>query len=401
MENDARRTQLPPDITLAMPNGRTSNGSGEGPSPAAPVMDAIGHPLLLLDGELRVTAANRAFCLTFGLSRDDVLGRPFHALGDGQWDVPELRARLNEILPRHSAMESVEVEQEFSGLGRRTMLLDAREVVGGLSGEQGSHPGILLAIEDITDRRAAERALRALVQERNALLREIPDRVATSLQIVASALRSSAKMMDSDETRRHVEDAHNRVMALSALQRLLRAPDSGARVMVGPYLTRLCEILAPVERGATRPVSVQVRAGTGTLSSGQTVTIGLAMTELVVNALEHAFPDEEDDATVIVAFDKAGPDWTLTVSDNGIGRPEDQWDKSYPGLGTVVIEALARRLDASLEVAMDVHGTTVSVIHGAPLASRPSAAGPVLRLVRDSDGEARTKRPSAMREHRT
>lgn len=397
MKNGARRTHLFPEVTLALPNGRTSNGSDDGPSPAQPIMEAIRLPLLLLDGALRVTAANRAFCLTFGLSRQDVLGSPLYALGDGQWDVPELRAQLEAILPQHSAMDSVEVEQEFSGLGRRTMLLDAREVAG----ERGSQPSILLAIEDITDRRAAERTLRAVVQERNALLQEIPNRVATSLQIVASVLRSSARTMDSEETRRHLEDAHNRVMALSALQRLLRAPDSGAEVMVAPYLNRLCEIMAPFVPGGRRPVSVQVLAGPGTVPSGQAVSIGLAMTELVVNALEHAFLGEEDDATVIVAYDQSGPDWTLTVSDNGIGRPEGEWEETYPGLGTIILETMFNRLAASMEIERDIHGTTVSVIHRADFASRRDAANPVWRLDPRALAPSRANPATAMPEDRS
>lgn len=376
MRNDPWRPRLHPEVTLAMPNGRTSNGMGSGHPLGEAIMEAIREPLLLLDKDLHVTDANRAFCLTFGEKRHDVIGRPVHALGDGQWDIPELRTQLENILLHDTVMAAYEVQQEFSGLGRRTMLLNAREV----SGEKGARPSLLLTIEDITDRRATERALRDLMQERNALLQEIPHRVATSLQIVASVLRVGARTAVSDETRRHLEDAHNRVMALSALQRLLRAPDSGAKVMVGPYLSRLCEILAPMEPGNRRPVSVLLQAGHGTVPSGQAVSIGLAVTELVLNALEHAFPDEQDDGTVIVAYDQAGPDWTLTVSDNGIGWPEDQWDKSYPGLGTIVLETMVNRLDASMEVEMDTRGMTVSVIHGAAFAPRRYAAAPVWRL---------------------
>jgi chemotaxis protein methyltransferase CheR len=392
MRNDPWRAHRHLDVTLAMPHGRTSNGSDNGPSPTQPIMETIREPLLLLDRDLRVTAANCAFCLTFGLRRHDVIGRPVHALGDGQWNIPDLRTLLERILPRHTVMDAYEVEQEFSGLGRRTMLLTAREV----SCEQGSHPTILLAIEDITERRAIERALRELVQEKNALLQEIPHRVATSMQIVASVLHAGARTAGSEETPQNLEDAHSRVMALSALQRLLRDPDSGAKVMVAPYLSRLCEILAPVEVGGRRPVFVQVQAGHGTVSSGQAVSIGLAVTELVVNALEHAFPDAQDDGTVIVSYDQAGPDWTLTVSDNGIGRPEDQWDEWYPGLGTIILKALVNRLDARMEVEMDTHGTTVSVIHGAAFASRRSAAYPVWQLDSMPGVPSRTKPVDAM-----
>jgi two-component sensor histidine kinase len=76
---------------------------------------------------------------------------------------------------------------------------------------------------------------------------------------------------------------------------------------------------------------------------------------------------------VAVTYDLAEPNWRLTVSDNGIGRPEGRSDKTSPRLGTTIVEALAKQLDARVDVLMDPYGTTVSITH-APFASRLPAA---------------------------
>ena len=127
----------------------------DGRALAQAIVDTIREPLLVLDKDLRVVAASRSFYLMFKINRQDVQGRPVYALGDGQWNIPELRLLLGGILPQHTVMEAYEVEQNFSGIGRRTMLLNAREVFN----EGNGQALILLAIEDITERRVAEREL--------------------------------------------------------------------------------------------------------------------------------------------------------------------------------------------------------------------------------------------------
>lgn len=368
-----------------MPPGCISSRAGAGhPTPA--LVDAIREPVLALDTDLRVVTTNRAFCLTFGLQREDVLGRPLHALGDGAWNIPGLLALLAEIVPRDTVMKAYEVERDFARSGRRTMLLSAHGIAS--AGSSGAR--ILLTIEDITERRAAERALNELVHEKDLLLQEIPHRVATCLRIIASFLRSRVCSAASDETRRHVENAHNHVMTLSELQRQLRESEPAATIDVGAYLSRLCETLASTASRGARPAAMQVRAGPGAVSSSQALSIGLAVTELVVNALEHAFPDEQDDASVLVTYDQSGPDWMLAVRDNAIGRPEVRRNDAYPGPGSVVIEALIRRLDATLDVALHAQGRTVSIIHGTAFVPHLPVAGPVSHQISEPDDPEQT-----------
>jgi chemotaxis protein methyltransferase CheR len=280
-------------------------------------------------------------------------------LGDGQWDIPELRSLLSDIAPQHAVMDGFEVEKDFARIGRRVMLLNARKVYY----EENAHTTILLAIEDVTERRNIERDLKALLEQKDILLQEMQHRVGNSLQIIASILLIKARTVRSEETRLHLEDAHNRVMSIAAMQEQLQARKHGEQIEIGPYLTRLCETLAGSLIGDRRPIVLEVHAQDGSTTSGSAVSIGLIVTELVLNAIKHAFPTDDSKGNVLVAYDVSGTNWRLTVSDNGIGRPDDNARQPVPGLGTNIIEALAKQLDARVEALMDASGTTVTVTH--------------------------------------
>ena len=181
------------------------------------IVDTVREPLVVLDGDLRVVIASRSFYLAFKVTRDEVEGRMLYQLGNGQWDIPALRTLLQEIIPRHSTMEEYEVDHEFPGIGRRTMLLNARKVFY----EGNNSMSLLLAIEDVTERRALEREKDALLEQKDLLLREMNHRVSNSLQIIASILLLKAHTVQSVETRRHLEEAHERVVAVATVQEQL------------------------------------------------------------------------------------------------------------------------------------------------------------------------------------
>ena len=202
-------------------------------------------------------------------------------------------------------------------------------------------------------------------------------RVANSLQIIASILLLKARTVQSEKTRLHLRDAYQRVMSVAAVQQQLLASSHGEPIEIGPYLSRLCETLAASMTDDSRPVSLKVQAEGGTASSAQAVSIGLIVTELVINAFKHAFIDDTAAGLIVVAYEATETSWRLSVSDDGSGTPGDhlKLDKQTSGLGTIIVEALAKQLDARVEIWRNPKGTTVSITHGTSDPAWPSLTG--------------------------
>jgi chemotaxis protein methyltransferase CheR len=337
---------------------------------AQAIVDTVRDPLVVLDQNLRVLAASRSFFQTFRLASDDVSGRLLYEIDGGQWDIPELRHLLETITTNRSAIEGYEVDREFPATGRRIMLLNAREVFY----ENGAHTTVLLAFEDITARRAIERQVQELLREKDMLLEEMQHRVANSLQIIASILLIKARTVQSEEARLQLEDAHQRVLSVNAVQQHLHLSGRNKPVEIASYLSKLCETLAQSMIGDSRPILLKVEADPGSIMSREAVSIGLIVTELVMNALKHAFPEPKPGAAVVVSYKVAETDWRLTISDNGIGKPDVKASETKAGLGTSLIQALAKQLDARLDIASDCHGTAVSMTHATFKAKSPKAA---------------------------
>lgn len=369
---------------MQIPNSQLIIDIDDASALAQAIVDTIGDPHLVLDERLHVVSANRAFYQTFRMNRQDVRGRPVYGLGDGQWDIPELRLLLGEVALQHTVMDGYEVERDFPIVGRRSMLLNAREVFN----QSNTHKLILLAIDDVTDRRGAERQMAELLQQKETLLQEMQHRVANSLQIIASILLLKARMVQSDETRLHLRDAHRRVLSVAAVQQQLLASSRGEPIEIDPYLSRLCEALVASLTDDSHPISLTIRANGGTASSAEAVSIGLIVTELVINALKHAFVGDRSAGVLVVAYEAAATSWTLTVSDNGIGAPDSclNLDKATHGLGTIIVEALAKQLDARVQVVRNRGGTTVSITHGTSDRAWPPLTGAGGRLPPKSDG---------------
>ena len=120
-------------------------------------------------------------------------------------------------------------------------------------------------------------------------------------------------------------------------------------------------------------VSIDVRAEGASVSSSDAVSIGLIVTEAVINALKHAFRADEKDGRIVVSYEVTGEDWKLSIGDNGMGKPSGS-EIPRVGLGTSIVNALAQQLDAHVDVVTGQGGTILSVVHAATTLPMPRAA---------------------------
>lgn len=122
------------------------------------IVETIREPLLVLDRDLRVVTASRSFYEFFKVKPEETVGQFIYDLGDKQWDISKLRELLETILPQQIAFDNYEVEHDFVTIGRRTLLLNARQI----EREVGKERIILLAIEDITERKKYEEKIQQM-----------------------------------------------------------------------------------------------------------------------------------------------------------------------------------------------------------------------------------------------
>jgi two-component sensor histidine kinase len=326
---------------------------------AQSIVDTVREPIIVLDKELRVIAASRSFYSAFEVSPEETQGRLLYALGDGQWDIPKLRLLLEKIIPEHGLITDYEVEHAFPHLGIRIMLLNARQVFY----KEGAETTILLGIEDVTARRTLEHEKDDLLRQKDVLLKEIQHRISNSLQIIAGIILMKANTVSSEETRTLLQDTHDRVISIATIQQQLNASGIVGPIEMLPYLERLGAALAASMIRDARPITLKVVGVAGSLSARQAESIGLIATELVMNALKHAFPDQNIKGRINVAYDVDGTNWKLSVADNGIGRPVGVFAQKKTGLGTSIVEALAQNLNAKVDTLSGPDGTIVSVSH--------------------------------------
>lgn len=322
---------------------------------ALAILTSSAAPALLLDGDLTVIAGSTSFYRAFGLNPLNGSGQSVFTLGAGEWNVPQLRSLLDATLSGHVRIEAYEMDLK-AGVSARRLVLSAHKLDYG----EPEQVRLLLTISDVTEARLSVKLKDNLLREKAVLLQELQHRVANSLQIIASVLMQSARRVQSDEARGHLHDAHNRVMSIATLQQQLVASRLG-EVELREYLTQLCKSLGASMIHDHDKVSIAVTADGTSVNADISASLGLIVTELVINALKHAFPGGRD-GRILVDYHMHDVGWTLSVSDNGIGTPETLAD-AKPGLGTSIVEALASQLHATVETEGGYPGTTVSVTH--------------------------------------
>jgi len=326
------------------------------------LVETIREGLLVLEPDLTVRFANRSFCNTFAVTRENTVGRKLYELGNGQWDIPELRSLIETILPEGATIEAFEVDRVFPSIGRRVMLLNARKVRR--LGDDTQQ--VLLAIEDFTERRSLEHERAAAHERIAALLQELGHRIRNSLQIILSMVRLEARNHKSGQGKAALERVSHRIAALGRLYSVLGDTNSAEEVDAATYLGALCrDLIEAVHRENGSSIALKTDIESEPLPTDRAIPLGLIVNELITNAAKYAFPGEAR-GTVVVTLKRIPGALRLTVSDDGKGADPRRADS---GMGARLVEAFARQLGGQVERESGNQGTIVSLTlpsHEAP-----------------------------------
>ena len=318
------------------------------------LLETIREGLLVLEPDLTIRFANRAFCDKFSVVPEHAVGRKLYELGNEEWDIPKLRSALETIISGERTFEGFEVEQFFPSIGQRVMCLNARKVY---------RPGnkiqlILLAIEDVTERVRLERE-HAIVSERiGVLLQELTHRIKNSLQIIVSVVSLEARNQKSGEGKAALERVSHRIAALGRLYSMLGETKSVEAVDAAIYLDALCrDLIESVQKENGTSIALKTDIESESLPVDRAIPLGLIVNELVTNAVKYAFPSETR-GTVAVTLKRIPGELRLTVADDGQGADPQRADS---GLGGRLVDTFVRQLGGQVERVSSGNGTIVSL----------------------------------------
>lgn len=324
---------------------------------AMAILESSKAPLLLLDDEVVVIGASTSFCNTFNVDPATISNRRLADVGAGEWDVAQLHSLLLATIAGAAEIDAYEMDLVREGRPACRLILSAHK----LDYFDTEKVRVVLAATDVTATRLAEQQKDDLVREKQILFQELQHRVANSLQIIASVLLQSARRVQSEETRLHLHDAHSRVMSIATLQKQLAVTQKKS-VQLRTYFADLCRSIAASMIDDPQRLAIESVVDDTATSSDVSVSMGLIVTELLINAIKHAFPEQTTSGKITVSFAADERGWLLSVADNGAGMPAGK-DDGKPGLGTGIVQALSRQLGASVTVLDASPGTKVEVRH--------------------------------------
>ncbi len=337
---------------------------------AQEIVRTVREPLVVLDGQLHVQSANDSFFKTFQVTPEETENRLLYELGNGQWDIPSLRGLLEEVLPRDAWVGDFEVTHTFEKIGERTMMLNARRMTG-----KGSNQ-ILLAIEDVTERKLAEAQIKnvnANLEQKNRELQEFVHTVSHDLKSplvtfggVLGLLKEELQEERLVAAGELIATAEETVVGMrETIDDLLKLSRIGtvANDLQPVGLRQVAEELirkhAPELEDKDTDVSLELSEDQPTVLADRNRLVEV-LDNIVVNALNYACDGPEPRITI--GSETVGREVRLFVKDNGPGIGREHHEKIF-GLfqrlddckeGTGVGLAIVKRI-------MEVHGGRVWV----------------------------------------
>jgi PAS domain S-box-containing protein len=315
---------------------------------AESIINTVREPLIALDQDLRVVTVSRSFYDFFKVNPEETVGQLIYDLGNKQWDIPKLRELLETILPQKATFDNYEVEHDFATIGRRTMLLNARQIQRVL----GKERIILLAIEDITDRKRAEEKIKASLLEKETMLKEIHHRVKNNLQVISSLLALQSSYLQDEKAKEMFQNSMDRVMTMANIHTMLYQSKNLSMVDFGGFIRDLAGRLQQSYGIAGLPVGIHVNVSDVSLTIETSIPCGLILNELVSNALKHAFPEGRG-GEVNISMTTAGDRFVLTVQDNGIGFPEAVDFQNTKSLGLELVNLLVGQMNGAITLTVE------------------------------------------------
>ena len=293
------------------------------------IVDTIRESLIVLDESLQIKLVNRSFCKTFHVTPEETEKKRIYELGNGQWDSPHLRVLLEKVLPEHSNFDDFMVEHDFPGIGKKIMLLNARKLI---SEPAGNKPMILLAMEDITERKRFERERDHALKSREELVAVISHEIRNPLTTIITSLEIIKKTLPPQDGLKQPQKSLDHIRA--AVQQMTRITSDlldVTKIEAGhlPIEPSVIDIASLVEEMVIlfRPLTAQKSILLETKISPEAKSVDCdrnRIIQVLSNLLTNAIKFTGEGGVVLIKVDRVRERIRFQIKDTGCGIPEDQ-----------------------------------------------------------------------------
>jgi PAS domain S-box-containing protein len=307
------------------------------------VVEAAPNAIVMINGAGRIEMVNAQAERVFGYARCELLGQPVEMLLPGQ-------LRDHRLRDRDWFLADPQANQMGAGHDFYARRKDGSEfpVVMGLNSVETEDRAMVWAIVDISDRKQKEDRIQAALREKDVLLGEIHHRVKNNLQIVCSLLDLQSARISDQKVLDMLRDSQNRIRSMALIHQTLYQSKDFAEVNFGRFLETLVPTLIASYGVDPNRIMLTIDAEQVLLPIDAAIPCGLAVNELISNALQHAFRDGNGGEITVVLAQETGSQVMLVVSDNGTGVP-DHIDMPTTGtLGLQLVSLLAEQLGGSV-----------------------------------------------------
>jgi PAS domain S-box-containing protein len=318
------------------------------------VTEALNDAVFTLDAEARFTFGNAAGERLTGYRLDELLGRSFIDLVAPE-NLPELTDRFRRAIAGEAISPHVWAEMIRKDGSRVPIELSMANLV--LDGRIIGRVGVA---RDITDRQHAEEQIRASLQEKEVLLKEIHHRVKNNLQIISSLLHLQSKYINDPPALQMFIDSQNRVKSMALIHEILFRSRDVTKIDFAEYIKTISVQIFRSYGAYSKKIGLEVQVKDIMLDVDTAIPCGLIVTELVSNSLKHAFVDGREGSINIKLFTDDYGILTLIVKDNGIGLPHHIDLRHVDSLGLKLVGALVKQLVGKVEVD-STFGTTFMI----------------------------------------
>jgi PAS domain S-box-containing protein len=304
---------------------------------------------------------NRAVCDFNGMTKQEQMGKRMCELVPNLRNTTRFEQYCQIVETGQPLIQESLVYRETVNGQPLSATLDIRAVKLG--------DGFACAWRDVTERTQAEDRIKASLLEKETLLKEIHHRVKNNLQIISSLLRLQSRQIRDRQVLQLFTESQNRVQAMALIHEKLYRSSNLAKIDFEEYIKTLVEELFRGYEARKRSITFKTNVEQVSLAIALAIPCGLIINELVTNSLKYAFPETVGSQISISLQERVRDQFILTISDNGVGLPEDLDFRNTNSLGLQLVCRLTKQLEGTIELERS-QGTKFKIVFATPSRDR-------------------------------